>query len=29
MQVDFMGKNNTPPTFTPFKIHCFNNLKVR
>lgn len=29
MQVNFMGKNNTPPTFTPFKQYCYQNLKVR
>lgn len=29
MEVDFNGKNNTPPTFTPFKIHCYDNLEVR
>ena len=29
MEVDFKGKNNTPPTFTPFKLHCYDNLEVR
>lgn len=29
MEVDFFGKNNTPPTFTPFKLHCYENLEVR
>ena len=28
MKVDFMGKNHTAPTFTPFKQHCYNNLQV-
>ena len=27
--MDFMGKFNTAPTFTPFKFHCYDNYQVR
>lgn len=28
-EVDFMGKNGSPPTFTPFKQFCYENLTVK
>lgn len=29
MKIDFMGKNNSAPSFTPFKQYCYSNLQVR